>query len=99
MPAASYIQQSEDQLLHILEVIVIPEYAFPVVHNPVFLVSLKAVQQLLHAVSPDEQRKPIGLDFAEQPLFAVPVTLKAVRNVFLQSAFSILTPVLIRTLS
>ena len=73
-----------NQLLHILEVIIIPIEALAVVYNPPAFVLGQAVQQRVNAITLGKQAESVGLDLRQQPLAAVLLAFAAVGDLPLQ---------------
>ena len=51
-----------DQLFDVIKMIIIPDDAFTVISDTVFLVTLKTVQQFLFSVTLREQRESVRLE-------------------------------------
>ena len=86
-----------DQFLHIVKLIVITVDAFPVIDNPILFIPLQTVQQRILAISSGKQRERIGLDLRQNSFPAVNFAFIAMADSLFHCAFSILTPVLVRT--
>ena len=85
------------QCFHIIKIIIVAVYALPVINHSIFLIPFKAVQKFILTISSGELCKSIGLDLTQQSFSARFTTFVALRNIFCDGTFSVLTPVFIWT--
>lgn len=88
-----------NQCFNIIKIIVIAPYTVTMIHDAVYLVGFKTVQQGLFSVASGKQRKRIWLDFSQQSLSAIFIAAVTMSYPLIKRAIAIFTPLLIGTVS